>query len=122
MSAQALPLWATIPATLLLVLGGIASLVGSLGLLRLRDFFSRMHGPSMTNTVGVGAILLASMLTTSALESRVSLHEALIALLILMSAPLASMMLVQAALYRNRARKRNDGAPDDRNRDPAGAG
>lgn len=116
MSTHTFPLWVTIPGTLLLVLGGLTTLVGSLGLLRLRDFFSRMHGPSMTNTVGVGAVLLASMLTTSALVGRASFHELLIALFVLMSAPLTSIMLVQAALYRNRARNRSQSAADESGR------
>lgn len=104
MSAQSLPLWVTIPGTVLLVLGGLTTLVGSLGLLRLRDFFARMHGPSMTNTVGAGSILIASMLTSSALVGRPTLHEVLIAVSVFMSAPVTSIMLVQAALYRNKAR------------------
>ena len=112
MSTHTFPLWVTIPGTLLLVLGGLTTLVGSLGLLRLPDFFSRMHGPSMTNTVGVGAVLLASMLSTSAVIGHVSLHEALIALCVLLTAPLTSIMLVQAALYRNRVRNRNQGAAE----------
>ena len=79
MSSSALPLWVTIPGTVLLVLGGLATLVGSLGLLRLRDFFSRMHGPSMTNTMGAGAVLLTSMLAMSAWTGRPTFHELLIA-------------------------------------------
>jgi multicomponent K+:H+ antiporter subunit G len=104
MNAHSLPLWVTIPGTLLLVLGGLTTLVGSLGLLRLGDFFARMHGPSMTNTVAAGSVLIVSMLASSALLGRPSLHELLIAVSVLMSAPLTSILLVQAALYRNRAR------------------
>ena len=106
MNADALPLWATIPGTLLLVLGGLTTLVGSLGLLRLGDFFSRMHGPSMTNTVGAGAVLIASMLASSALAGRPGLHELLITLAVFMNAPVASIVLLQAALYRNKVRGR----------------
>jgi multicomponent K+:H+ antiporter subunit G len=105
MTEQSLPLWVTLPGSVLLVLGGLATLVGSLGFIRLRDFFSRMHGLSMTNTAGAGAILIASMLTSSALIGRPSLHELLIALLVVMSAPVTSIMLLQAALYRDKARR-----------------
>jgi multicomponent K+:H+ antiporter subunit G len=113
MSAHALPLWVTIPGTILLVLAGLTTLVGSLGLLRLGDFFSRMHGPSMTNTVGAGCVLVVSMLTSSALVGRPSLHEVLITLSVLMSAPITSILLVQAALYRNRARDSVEPATHD---------
>jgi multicomponent K+:H+ antiporter subunit G len=113
MSVDTLPLWVTIPATVLLVLGGLTTLVGSFGLLRLGDFFARMHGPSMTNTVGAGCILIVSMLASSALGGRPSLHELLITLSVLMSAPITSITLVQAALYRNRAR--NSAEPATKN-------
>jgi multicomponent K+:H+ antiporter subunit G len=104
MSATELPMWAAVPAAILLVMGGLVTVIGSLGLVRLPDFFSRMHGPSMGNTVGTGCVLLASMLITSALASRPVVHELLITLLILMSSPVTSMMLMRAALYRDRAR------------------
>lgn len=110
MTEHSFPLWVTIPGSFLLVLGGMATVVGSLGLLRLRDFFSRMHGPSMTNTSAVGAVLITSMLTSTALANRPSLHELLIALLVMVSAPVASIMLLQAALYRNKARLESDAA------------
>ncbi|HEY4370207.1 MAG TPA: monovalent cation/H(+) antiporter subunit G [Steroidobacteraceae bacterium] len=108
MNTATLPLWVTIPGTLLLVLGGLVSVVGSLGLLRLRDFLSRMHGTSMTNTIGVGAVIVTSMLTSSALAGHPSLHELLITLFVVISAPVTSIVLLQAALYRNRVRSTND--------------
>ena len=86
------------------MLGGLVVLVGSLGLLRLSDFYARMHGPSMGYTVGAGAVLVASMLTSSALAGRPVVHEFLITLLLLTSAPVTSMMLVRAALHRDKAR------------------
>jgi multicomponent K+:H+ antiporter subunit G len=100
-----LPTWAIIPASILLVIGGLVTLIGSLGLLRLPDFFARIHGPSMGNTIGTGCVLIASMLTSSALAGRPVIHELLITLFIVMSSPVTSMMLMRAALYRNKARK-----------------
>jgi multicomponent K+:H+ antiporter subunit G len=105
MTTATLPLWVTVPGTVLLVLAGLATLIGSLGLLRLPDFFSRMHGPSMTNTVAAGATLIASMLVSSAVAQRPIVHELLISLLVSVSAPIAAIMLLQAALYRNKARQ-----------------
>ena len=89
MTTAALPLWVTVPGTVLLVLAGLATLIGSLGLLRLPDFFSRMHGPSMTNTVAAGATLIASMLVSSAVAQRPIVHELLISLLVSVSAPIS---------------------------------
>ena len=112
MTQTALPLWVTIPGTVLLVIAGLTTLIGSIGLLRLRDFFQRMHGPSMTNTVAAGATLLASMLVSSALEGHPILHELLIALFVSVSAPVTAIVLLQAALYRNRARHGGSVTPD----------
>jgi multicomponent K+:H+ antiporter subunit G len=108
MNPTELPLWAAIPAGILLIIGGILTLIGSLGLLRLPDFFARIHGPSMGNTLGCGCVLLASMLTASALASRPVVHELLITLFIVMSSPVTSMLLMRAALYRNKARGHKD--------------
>lgn len=99
-----LPLWAAIPAAGLLIVAGIVTLIGSLGLLRLRDFFSRLHGPAMGNTLGTGSVLIASMLVASAFAGRPVLHELLITLFIVMSSPMSAMMLTSAALYRAKAR------------------
>jgi multicomponent K+:H+ antiporter subunit G len=107
-TAETLPLWVTVPGTVLLVIAGMATLIGSFGLLRLRDFFSRMHGPSMTNTVGVGATLVTSMLVSSALAGSPILHELLITLFVSMSAPVTAILLLQAALYRNKVRHSRD--------------
>ena len=112
MTPATLPLWVTIPGTVLLVLAGLTTLIGSFGLLRLPDFFSRMHGPSMTNTVAAGATLVASMLVSSAVAGRPIIHELLITLFVSVSAPITAIMLLQAALYRNKARHTNDVAAD----------
>ena len=108
MNAAALPLWVTIPGTLLLVIAGLSTLIGSLGLLRLGDFLSRMHGPSMSATFGAGGVLIASMLVSCALVGRPILHELLIGLFMITSAPITSIMLVQAGLYRDKARRSRD--------------
>lgn len=99
-----LPLWVSIPGAVLLVIAGLVTLIGSLGLLRFPDFFSRMHGPSMGNTIGTGCVLIASMLTSSAIAGRPVVHELLITLFIVTSSPITSMMLMRAAVYRNRVR------------------
>jgi multicomponent K+:H+ antiporter subunit G len=100
MSDADLPLWATLPATLLLVFGGLFALIGSIGLLRLRDFYTRMHPPTMGTTLGTGCVLLASMIVSSALLGRPVIHELLITLFIAVTAPVTAMLLMQAAVYR----------------------
>lgn len=101
-----LPLWVTIPGTLLLVTGGLVTLIGALGLWRLPDFYARMHGPSMGTTIGTATVLTASLLVSSATSGRPVVHELLVTVLVLMSAPVSSMMLLQAALHREVQRKK----------------
>lgn len=97
---DALPWWAAIPVALLLVLGGLITLIGALGLARLQNFYQRMHGPAITITLGAGCILIASMLYFTASKSRLVIHELLISAFILMTAPVVSMLIMRAGAYR----------------------
>ena len=59
--AETLPWWAAGPVAVLLVLGGLITVLGTLGMLRLQSFYQRIHGPAITITLGAGCILVASM-------------------------------------------------------------
>lgn len=96
------PLWASLPASVLLVAASIVALIGSVGLLRLPSFHARMHGPTMGNTLGLGCILLASMLVASAQGERLVFQEILIAVFVILTSPITAVLLMQAALYRDR--------------------
>lgn len=99
-----LPLWATIPATLLLVISGVLTLLGSAGLLRFRRFYPRMHAPTLGNTFGVGCVLLASMLVSSAIEGHLVVHQLLITFLLVVVSPVTAILLMQAGLRRDARR------------------
>ena len=107
------PLWAGIPAVVLLVLAGVFSLTGSVGLLRLRDFYSRVHAPTLATTMGAVCTLLASVLVFSALRSRLALHELVIALLLVLTSPVTAMLLMRAARYRMRRREQQAAGSGD---------
>ena len=95
-----LPIWIGIPVILFLLLGSFLTLVGCIGLYRLPNFAQRIHGPAITITLGAGGILIASMILFSALQSRPVIHELLITLFIFMTAPVSSMLLMRAEVYR----------------------
>ena len=97
--AQLSPLVAALVG-LLAVLGAALALVGSFGLLRLPTFYERVHPPTMGTTGGAGLILLASMLLFSALESRLVLHEIVIAVFVVVTTPVTYMLLMRAAVHR----------------------
>jgi multicomponent K+:H+ antiporter subunit G len=101
-TATALSLWISVPAAVLLIVGGLLTLIGSIGLLRLPDFYSLMHPPTMGTTLGTGSVLIASMLVSSAALVRPVIHELLITLLIFMTAPVTAILLMQAGRRRTK--------------------
>jgi multicomponent K+:H+ antiporter subunit G len=104
------PAWAALLTALFLLLGSVLTLLGSLGLLRLGSFYERIHAPTLGTTLGIGFVLLASMLFFSVLQSRLVLHEVLIAALMIVTTPVTLMLLARAALYRDRI-EGNDNVP-----------
>lgn len=96
-----LPLWVSLPVILLLVLGSIIVLIGALGLMRLPHFYQRIHGPAISVTLGAGCLLIASMIYFTALQSRLVIHELLITVFVFMTAPVVTMLIMRAAVYRD---------------------
>lgn len=95
-----LPAWAAW-LTAICVLGGAGiTLIGSIGLIRLGDFFQRVHAPTLGTTLGTGSILLGSMICFSALAARPVLHEILIAVFVTVTTPVTLILLVRATRHR----------------------
>jgi len=105
MTEVTLPAWIALPAALLLILGGSITLIGSFGLLRLRDFHARMHPPTMGMGLGAGCVLLCSMLVSSAVLDRPVIHELAIALFIILTTPVSAVTLMRASISRTRRAK-----------------
>ena len=82
-----------------LIIGGAFTLIGSIGLARLPDLFTRLHGPTKATTLGVGSILIASLLHFSARGPGLSLHELLITLFLFITAPVSASLIAQAARH-----------------------
>lgn len=81
-----------------LLAGGSFCIVGGIGLIRMPDFYTRMHAASVTETLGAGLILLGLMI-----EGGISLVTAkllMIGLLIFLTSPAATHALAKAALIR----------------------
>jgi multicomponent K+:H+ antiporter subunit G len=91
-------------AAALLALGGaLVALVGSLGLLRMKTFYERVHPPTLGTTLGTALVLSGSALAFFAGEARLPIQEALIALFMAVTTPVTYTLLVRAALRRDRA-------------------
>jgi multicomponent K+:H+ antiporter subunit G len=84
--------------SVLILTGAIFTFIGSLGLARLRDFYTRLHGPTKATTLGVGCLLIASSIHFS-VDGDLSLHEVLVTLFLFMTAPVSAHLLAKAALH-----------------------
>jgi len=84
----------------LLLLGAGFALLGSIGLARLPDIYTRLHGPTKATTLGIGGILLGSILFFS-LRQGLSLHEVLVSLFLFLTAPVSAHLIARAALHRH---------------------
>jgi multicomponent K+:H+ antiporter subunit G len=87
-----------IVASALVLIGGAFALVGSIGLARLPDFFTRLHGPTKATTLGVGSVVLASLVETAMDSGGVSLRELSISLFLFITAPITAHLVGKAAL------------------------
>ena len=95
----------------LLLLGAAFALMGSIGLARFPDIYTRLHGPTKATTLGVGAILLGSILFFSS-RGALSLHELLVSLFLFITAPVSAHLIAHAALHR-RCENVSDAPEDD---------
>jgi len=82
----------------LLAVGGVFALVGAIGMLRFPDFFMRLHAPTKATTLGVGGVLVASLLLKWT-EGSFGLNELLITLFLFVTAPVSANLLAKAALH-----------------------
>lgn len=100
---------AEIIVSLLLLIGGGFTLLGSFGLARLPDFFMRLHGPTKATTLGVGSIIVASVLHVGTSETDAGPRELAVMLFLLITAPVTAHLLAKAALAEQRRREKAKG-------------
>ena len=100
--SNGIPFWVEAVVSALLVMSGIAALTGAVGLARLPDFFQRMHPPALAYTLGSWSVTLASVIYFSAHRGQLALHAWVIIILLAITAPITTMLLARAALFRRR--------------------
>lgn len=83
----------------LVLIGASFTLVGSIGLYKLPDFYMRLHGPTKATTLGVGAILIASVMYFSFTTESISLHEILVTVFLFITAPVSAHLMAKSALH-----------------------
>lgn len=112
MSGASIPLWAEWVVAVLLVSGTGLAFLGTIGLTRFRSFFDRMHAPTLCASMGMAAVVLASIVYFTVAGQRLVVHELLIAIFVTMTTPFTFTMLARAA-YLRRLETDGDHFPPD---------
>lgn len=95
----------------LLVTGAAFVLIGSIGLVRMPDVLTRLHGPTKATTLGVGALIVAAIVEAGAMRGVWSLRELTISIFLFLTAPVSAHVIGKAALKlqgRDSARRNGD--------------
>lgn len=83
----------------MLVVGGVFGLVGSWGLVKLPDTMTRLHAPTKATTLGVGGVLIASMIHFGRADQPWG-HELLVTLFLLLTAPVTAQFIAKSVIHR----------------------
>ena len=83
----------------LLLMGAGFALIGSIAIVRMPDIYTRLHGPAKATTLGVGGVLIASILFFSS-RGNLSVHELLVTIFLFITAPVSAHLVARAALHR----------------------
>ncbi len=84
-----------------LVVSGLFGLTGSYGLIKLKDTMQRLHAPTKATTLGVGGVLIASVLYFLLVKGTASVHELLITLFLFLTAPITANFIAKTYLTSN---------------------
>lgn len=117
-----IPVWAEILTALMLVAGAASAAIGAFGLVRLPTFFERIHAPTLCSTFGVWAITLGTIVFFSVQGFHLFLHAILVNLFVALTAPITTIFLMRAALFRERQRGGDVPAAIQPAREPPSAG
>ncbi len=101
----------TYAVAIFLLIGAFFTLVGAIGLLRLNNAMTRLHAPTKVGTMGIGALLLASI-TAAHVFGDGSYHEFLIMAFLFVTAPISANFMSKVNIHRKRCVPPPD-APDD---------
>ena len=90
--------WVDALSWLCLVSGGLFCVLGGVGLLRMPDFYTRMHAASVIETLGAGLLLLGLLLQAG--WTLVAVKLLMVGALIFFASPTATHALARAAMVR----------------------
>lgn len=85
--------------TLCLLIGAVFAMVGAIGMLKFNDSMTRLHAPTKVGTMGIGSLLVASMLHSFAFGEG-SIHELLIMAFLFVTAPISANFMAKVNIHR----------------------
>jgi len=89
----------TYGAAVALLIGSGFVLVGVIGLLKFNDPMTRLHAPTKVGTMGIGMLLLASILV-AIVAGDSSIHELLIMAFLFVTAPVSAHFIAKVSIHR----------------------
>lgn len=101
-AAADLPLPVAIVISACLLAGAGLALTGAIGFIRMATFYQRVHAPTLGSSLGMVLILASSILYFSVQRGALVFHEILIAVFLTLTTPISLMLVVRAALSRDR--------------------
>lgn len=104
MNPANVPLWAQWVVGVLLLASALFALGASVGIVRLKTIFQRLHPPALAVTWSAWCVTFASMLYFSLHEGALRLHAWMIIILLSITVPITTVLLSRAALFRGRRR------------------
>lgn len=93
--------WQDLLVAVFAVIGAIFGLIGSFGLLKLKEPMSRLHAPTKATTLGVGGVLVASMIAALIDRGVLSTHELLITIFLFLTAPVTAHFIAKTHLHQS---------------------
>lgn len=97
------PLPVAVLVALLALAGATLALVGSIGLLRLKTFYERVHPPTMGTTLGVACMVVASILLFTFTDPGLAPYPVLIAVFAVVTTPVTFLLMMRGATHRERS-------------------
>ncbi len=97
-----LPDWAALLVAALVLAGALLALIGSIGLLRLKNFYSRLHATTLGTTLGLFLTIVATVLIFSLARGHLVLGPVLVGVFVTATVPITMILLARAALQRDR--------------------
>lgn len=110
------PQWAAWLAAVLVLAGALVTFIGCVGLLRLGNFYQRVHAPTLGTTLGMALVTTGTIVFFSLREGEPVLHLIVLAVAVSVTTPVGLMLLARAALARDRLEQQAGVTPSPRRR------